>query len=59
MLGTIFGIEFVGIKKNFSFHCRFRDNTYINCLFLNVNHAWIGLKFYILLASFRPELFLL
>ena len=39
MLGTIFGIEIVMIKKNFSFIERTRDNTYINSAFLNVDHA--------------------
>ena len=39
MLGTIFGIEIVKIKKNFNFIERTRDNTYINLSFFNVNHA--------------------
>ena len=39
MSGTIFGIEIVMIKKNFSFLESTRDNTYIHSSFLNVNHA--------------------
>ena len=39
MLGTIFGIEIVMIKKKFSFYEKTRDYTYINSSFLNNNHA--------------------
>ena len=53
MLGTLFGIEIVMIKRTE----RTRDNTYINSSFLNVNHAWNDLKLYKLWASFRTKLF--
>ena len=39
MLGTIFGIEIVMIKRKFSFYEKTRDYTYINSSFLNNNHA--------------------
>ena len=39
LLGTIFGIEIVMIKKTSVFIERTRDNTYIFFSFLNVNHA--------------------
>ena len=39
MLDTTFEIKIVMIKKNSVFIERTRDNTYINSLFLNVNHA--------------------
>ena len=54
MLGTMFGIEIVMIKKTSVFIERTRDNTYINSSLLNGNHAWNDLKFYKLRASFHP-----
>ena len=39
MLGTIFGIETVMIKRTSAFIQRTRDNSYINSSFLNVDHA--------------------
>ena len=39
MLVTIFGIEIVMIKKNFSFYSKDQENIYINTLFLNGEHA--------------------
>ena len=39
MLGTIFGLEIVMIKKTSVFIERTRDNTYNYSSFLNVNHA--------------------
>ena len=38
MLGTIFGIEFLGLKRTSVFIVKTRNNTYINFSFLNVNH---------------------
>ena len=39
MMGTIFGIEIVIIKRTSVFIQRTRDNSYINSSFLNVEHA--------------------
>ena len=44
MLGTIFVMEIVMIKKTLVFIERTGDNTYINSSLLNVNHAWNHLK---------------
>ena len=38
MLGTIFGMEFLGLKRTSVFIVKTRNNTYINFSFLNVNH---------------------